>query len=178
MTVPMALIGVWFALDWPNLFRFPLSLLGLPIAKWTWLPQTKPLSQQVLIGIVMLCGYVVTAAIIMTDYYKSLVAEGMEIKEALIKSVEGRFRPILMTTMTTVLGFSPMAFSIGTSSDLWAPMALTGIGGMIMGTILTLFVLPILIYFVEEIRSKGFSAFFNSPRHSGGDPVFVPGLNS
>jgi len=152
VTVPMALIGVWLVLDWPNLFRWPLKLAGLPIDSWSWLPQVKPLSQQVLIGIVMLGGYVVTAAIIMTDYYKSLVLGGMEIKEALVESVVSRFRPILMTTMTTVLGFSPMAFSIGTSSDLWAPMALTGIGGMIMGTVLTLFVLPILIYFVHEIR--------------------------
>ncbi len=152
VTVPMALIGVWIALDWPNFIRWPLMLLGLPVEKWTWLPQAKPLSQQVLIGIVMLGGYVVTAAIIMTDYYKSLLADGMEMKEALVESVVDRFRPILMTTMTTVLGFAPMAFSIGTTSDLWAPMAVTGIGGMIMGTVLTLFVLPILIYFIAEER--------------------------
>ncbi len=160
VTVPMALIGVWIVLDWPNFIRWPLHFTGLPIDKWTWLPQAKPLSQQVLIGIVMLGGYVVTAAIIMTDCYKSLVASGMEIKEALVESVVERFHPIFMTTMTTVLGFAPMAFSIGTSSDLWAPMAVTGIGGMIMGTVLTLFVLPILIFFVHELRfgnqSEGF----------------------
>ena len=157
-----------------HLFRLPLTFLGFPVAKWSWFPQVKPLSQQVLIGIVMLGGYVVTAAIIMTDYYKSLLAGGMQIKEALITSVVGRFRPILMTTMTTVLGFSPMAFSIGTSSDLWAPMALTGIGGMIMGTILTLFVLPILIYYCEEMKSKGRGFLLNFPTNSDGDQALAP----
>lgn len=155
VTVPMALIGVWIVLDWPNLIRLPLTWSGLPVDKWAWLPAAKPLSQQVLIGIVMLSGYVVNAAIIMMDHYKSLMLEGHEIKAALIQAVTDRFRPILMTTLTTVLGFSPMAFSIGTSSDLWAPMALTGIGGMVMGTVLTLFVLPILIYFVNELKSSG-----------------------
>ncbi len=161
VTVPMALIGVWIVLDWPNLIRWPLSFTGLPISKWEWLPVAKPLSQQVLIGIVMLSGYVVNAAIIMMDHYKSLLAEGHHMKEALIQAVTDRFRPILMTTLTTVLGFSPMAFSIGTSSDLWAPMALTGIGGMVMGTVLTLFVLPTLIYFVHEIKTNGL--FFLKP---------------
>lgn len=155
VTVPMALIGVWIVLDWPNFIRWPLSFSGLPISKWEWLPVAKPLSQQVLIGIVMLSGYVVNAAIIMMDHYKSLLAAGHDIKEALIQAVTDRFRPILMTTLTTVLGFSPMAFSIGTSSDLWAPMALTGIGGMVMGTVLTLFVLPTLIYFVHELKTTG-----------------------
>ena len=177
VTVPMALIGVWLVLDWPNLIRWPLTLMGLPVAQWSWVPHAKPLSQQVLIGIVMLGGYVVTAAIIMTDYYKSLVADGMEIKEALVESVVSRFRPILMTTMTTVLGFSPMAFSIGTSSDLWAPMAITGIGGMVMGTVLTLFVLPILIYFVQELKSNGARFLFKPPliSGSGGTRVLAPG---
>ncbi len=177
VTVPMSLIGVWLVLDWPHLIRWPLTLLGLPVSKWAWLPQVKPLSEQVLIGIIMLGGYVVTPAIIMTDYYKSLIAKGSVIKEALVESVVSRFRPILMTTMTTILGFSPMAFSIGTSSDLWAPMAVTGMGGMVMGTVLTLFVLPILIYFVEELKSKGIRHLFKPPLISGpnGAGIFAPG---
>jgi HAE1 family hydrophobic/amphiphilic exporter-1 len=176
VTVPMALIGVWIVLDWPNLIRWPLSWMGLPVANWTWIPSPKPLSQQVLIGIVMLSGYVVSAAIIMMDHYKSLLAEGHEIKEALVQSVTDRFRPILMTTLTTVLGFSPMAFSIGTSSDLWAPMALTGIGGMVMGTVLTLFVLPILIYFVNEIKgAKGLRFFFDHYLRPVGGRIFAAG---
>ena len=155
VTVPMALIGVWIVLDWPNFIRWPLSLMGLPVSKWEWLPVAKPLSQQVLIGIVMLAGYVVNAAIIMMDHYKVLLASGIAVRDALIQSVTDRFRPILMTTTTTVLAFAPLAFSWGTSNDLWAPMALTGIGGMLMGTILTLFVLPILIFFVQELKTGG-----------------------
>jgi len=155
MTVPMALIGVWLILDWPTLIRWPLSLTGLPVAEWEWLPVAKPLSQQVLIGIVMLAGYVVNAAIIMMDHYKVLLTGGASVRDALIQSVTDRFRPILMTTTTTVLAFAPLAFSWGTSNDLWAPMALTGIGGMMMGTVLTLFVLPILVFFVQELKTGG-----------------------
>lgn len=155
ITVPMALIGVYLILDWPNIIRWPLSFTGLPISKWTWLPEAKPLSQQVLIGIVMLAGYVVNAAIIMMDHYKTLLSQGVETRDALIQSVTDRFRPILMTTTTTVLAFSPLAFSLGNSNELWVPMALTGIGGMLMGTVLTLFVLPILIFFVHELKTGG-----------------------
>lgn len=178
VTVPMALIGVWLILDWPTLIRVPLSLMGIPVADWKWIPSAKPLSQQVLIGIVMLAGYVVNPAIIMMDHYKTLLAKGKEVKEALVEAVTDRFRPILMTTSTTVLAFLPLAFSLGTSTDLWAPMALTGIGGMVTGTVLTLFVLPILVCFVHEIKTGGLKLFFKSTRRVSGARILAPGHSS
>jgi HAE1 family hydrophobic/amphiphilic exporter-1 len=74
-TVPMASIGVWLALGWPILFLKPLKFLGLPEAWLTWIPSPKPLSTQVFIGIILLAGYVVNAAIILVDHFTHLDPE-------------------------------------------------------------------------------------------------------
>ncbi|MDA9101134.1 efflux RND transporter permease subunit [Omnitrophica bacterium] len=128
VSVPMAGIGIWTA----------LQITG------------KPLSQNVFIGMILLAGYVVNAAIILVDHYNHLKASGLERQEALIQSGIDRLRPILMTTLSTTLGFLPMALSWGQSSDLWSPLAVTVIGGLISSTVLTLFILPNFILIAYE----------------------------
>jgi len=132
-----------------------LIMLAVPLAAvgiWAGLELThKPLSHQVFIGMIILTGYVVNAAIIMVDRCNLLLASGMPKREAVVRSCLDRFRPIVMTTCSTVLGFMPMAFNWGQASDLWSPLAVTVIGGMTSSTILTLFVLPDFMIICDEI---------------------------
>lgn len=130
-SVPAASIGIWIALK---------------ITK-------SSLSQQVFVGMILLAGYVVNAAIIMVDRMNHLKAEGkLNTKEVLISAGLDRLRPIAMTTASTVLGFMPMALSFGQASDLWAPLAVTMIGGLLSSTVLTLFILPTLLSLVYEFK--------------------------
>jgi len=128
-TVPFASIGVW---------------LGL------WLTR-KPLSQPVFIGMILLCGYVVNAAIILIDRMNALKREGLDTETALIQAGRDRLRPILMTTVSTVVGFLPMALNWGEGSELWSPLAVTVIGGLLTATLLTLFVVPAVVLFFEKV---------------------------
>lgn len=132
MSVPMATIGIWFALF---------------IAK-------KSLSENVFIGMILLAGYVVNAAIILIDHMNQLKEKGLNTHDAVIHAGSDRLRPIMMTTVSTTLGFAPMAVSWGHSSDLWAPLAVTVIGGLLSSTILTLFVLPNFVLIAEEVTEK------------------------
>lgn len=129
MSVPMAAIGIWIAL---------------------WITH-KPLSENVFIGMILLAGYVVNAAIILIDHMNRLKLDGKSTEEALIQAGSDRLRPIMMTTASTTLGFLPMAVSWGESSDLWAPLAVTVIGGLLSSTILTLFVLPNFVIIADEM---------------------------
>jgi HAE1 family hydrophobic/amphiphilic exporter-1 len=97
----------------------------------------------VLIGMVVMAGIVVNNGIVLIDYTKRLRARGLGKVEALIEAGQVRMRPILMTTLTTVLGLVPMAIGAGEGAALRAPLAITLIGGMMSSTILTLVVLPV-----------------------------------
>jgi HAE1 family hydrophobic/amphiphilic exporter-1 len=131
VSVPMCSIGVW---------------AGLVLTK-------KPLSESVFIGLILLSGYVVNAAIIMVDHMNNLLARGVAQEQALIQSGLDRLRPITITTLAAILGFLPLALNLGQSSDLWSPLAVTVIGGLISSHILTLFVLPNFIMITNDFRN-------------------------
>ena len=121
------------------LFSVPLSVIGV----WLALIITKkPLSQPVLLGMIMLAGIVVNNAIILIDHANQLRQEGMTKLRAIITSGQDRLRPILMTTTSTVLGFSPLAFGWSETSDLWAPLAIAVVGGLLSSTLFTIFIVP------------------------------------
>jgi hydrophobic/amphiphilic exporter-1 (mainly G- bacteria), HAE1 family len=90
----------------------------------------------------MLAGIVVNNAIVLIDYINQLRKEGMPKREAIAQAGQVRLRPILMTTLTTVLGLLPMALGFGEGAELRTPMAVTVIGGLLTGTLLTLVVIP------------------------------------
>ena len=96
------------------------------------------------IGFVMLAGIIVNNGIVMVDYINQLREGGMSKKEAIVTSATARLRPILMTTLTTVISMSTLAMGIGGGSAMIQPMAIVMIGGLIYGTILTLIVVPVL----------------------------------
>ncbi len=121
LTVPLALIGV---------------LLTLYLGGWT-------LNILVFIGLIMLAGIVVNNAIVLVDYINRLRRErGIEKMEAIQIACSVRFRPILMTTLTTVLGVLPMALGIGEGAEIRVPLAITLIAGLSSSTLLTLIVIP------------------------------------
>ncbi len=94
------------------------------------------------IGFVMLAGIIVNNGIVLIDYMNQLIEEGMEKKEAILLAGRTRIRPVLMTALTTILALSTMAFSHDMGSEMGKPMAITTIGGLIYGTLLTLIVVP------------------------------------
>jgi len=96
------------------------------------------------LGFVMLAGIIVNNGIVMVDYINQLREGGMSKKEAIVESAKTRLRPILMTTLTTVISMSTLALGIGGGSTMMQPMAIVMIGGLIYGTLLTLIVVPCL----------------------------------
>ena len=95
-----------------------------------------------MIGFVMLAGIIVNNGIVLIDYTNQLCDRGMEKKEALVEAGKTRMRPILMTALTTILGLSTMGAGVGMGADMVQPMAIVTIGGLMYGTLLTLFVIP------------------------------------
>ena len=115
----------------------------------------KNINVSVYVGGITLAGIVVNNSVVLVDYIRLLQRKRMNQWRAIIKGGQSRLRPVLMTSGTTVLALLPMALDRGEGSSVWAPLALTIIGGLLSSTLLTLFVLPILCSFV---RTEGISA--------------------
>lgn len=122
------------------LFSVPLSLAGVVLA----LAVTgTTLQVTALIGVILLAGVVVNNGIVLIDVLKTRRLEGKDLVEAAKEAGRSRLRPILMTTLTTVLGMVPLAVELGDGAEVWAPMARAVIGGMVLSTLLTLLVIPV-----------------------------------
>ena len=128
------------------LFTVPLAIIGVVIALFLggW-----SINILVFIGLIMLAGIVVNNAIVLVDYINNLRRGGMEKMEAVKTAAQARFRPILMTTMTTVLGLIPMALGLGEGSEIRVPLAITVISGLTTSTFLTLIVIPSVYLLVD-----------------------------
>ncbi len=121
------------------MFTIPLALVGVVAGL---LATGTPVSVIVLIGVIMLVGIVVNNAIVLIDTINRLRRVGMDKAEAVIRAGHIRLRPILMTTLTTILGLLPMALSWGEGAELRAPLAITVASGLALSTLLTLVVIP------------------------------------
>jgi HAE1 family hydrophobic/amphiphilic exporter-1 len=106
------------------------------------------------IGIMMLSGIVVNNGIVFIDYINRLRAEGVEKKEAILTAGAARLRPILMTTMTTSLAIIPMAVNRGEGAELFSPIAVTIMGGMLTSTFLTLIILPSIYSLIDSLSMR------------------------
>jgi HAE1 family hydrophobic/amphiphilic exporter-1 len=98
----------------------------------------------VLIGVIMLTGIVVNNAIVLVDRINQLRHKGVDKLTAIIQASRSRFRPIIMTSLTTILGLAPLAFSSGEGAELRAPLAITVMSGLLVATVLTLLLIPVL----------------------------------
>jgi HAE1 family hydrophobic/amphiphilic exporter-1 len=133
------------------LFTIPMALLGV-VGALLWLEM--PLSVVVFLGTIMLAGIVVNNAIVLVDYTGQLKARGMATADALAMAGQVRLRPILMTTLTTMLGLLPMAFGLGDGAEIRAPLAVTVIAGLGLSTLLTLVVIPTLYAGVDSMLGQ------------------------
>ncbi|MBP3416784.1 MAG: efflux RND transporter permease subunit [Spirochaetaceae bacterium] len=134
-------------------FSIPLLLIGV-VGIYKITGQT--LSLYAYVGIVALVGIVVNNGIVLVDFANQLVREKMPVRKACIIAGRNRLRPILMTTLTTVLGMIPMAFFPGEGAESMQPMCLTLVGGLISGSFMTLFVSPILYSALNKRRERRF----------------------
>ncbi len=121
------------------LFTIPLAFTGGFLGLWI---SGSDVSVIAMIGFVMLAGIIVNNGIVLVDYINQLRRGGMEKRQAIQEAGVTRLRPILMTAVTTVLGLVPMIAGNSMGTDMTRPMAIVTIGGLIYGTLLTLFVVP------------------------------------
>lgn len=145
------------------LFTIPLAMVGAVLALWL---SGSPISVVVFIGLILLVGIVVKNAIVLIDKINQLREQGVPKRQAIYEGAESRLRPIIMTTLTTLFGFAPLAFFGGDGAEVRAPMALTVIGGLTVSTLLTLVVIPIVYDLLDRkpdayYRQRGLAA---SPR--------------
>ncbi|HRX90658.1 MAG TPA: efflux RND transporter permease subunit [Steroidobacteraceae bacterium] len=123
------------------LFTVPMGLIG---AIWAlWLTGTT-INAVAMIGMILLAGIVVNNAIVLVDAINQARDSGMEIIDAIVAAGAKRLRPILITSISTILGLAPMVLGLGEGAEIRRPMAITVIGGMLLATILTLFLIPVL----------------------------------
>jgi|JI7StandDraft_1071085.scaffolds.fasta_scaffold04116_6 HAE1 family hydrophobic/amphiphilic exporter-1 len=122
------------------LFTIPLALVGAVAAL---LLTRAPVSVVVFIGLILLVGLVVKNAIILIDKVNQLREDGVAKREALVEGARSRLRPIMMTTLCAVFGFLPLALAFGEGAEVRSPMATTVIGGLLVSTLLTLLVIPV-----------------------------------
>ncbi|MEI6431587.1 MAG: efflux RND transporter permease subunit, partial [bacterium] len=123
------------------LLVMPLSLFGATLALWA---TGTPLNVSSFMGGVMLVGIVVKNGILLLDWTRKAELEGMSTVEAAIRAGEARLRPILMTTLTAILGLVPLALGIGAGAEMQKPLAIAVIGGLTFSTLFTLFFAPLL----------------------------------
>ena len=136
----------------PLLILFAVPLAGAGSVYGLWLTNT-PLNVVVFIGLIMLCGIVVNNAIVLVDRINQLRRQGVDKDTAILEAAKTRLRPIVMTTLTTVLGLLPMAFGFGEGAEIRTPMAITVIYGLLFASLLTLILLPVL-YSLFDVKKN------------------------
>src|SRR5690606_17549771 len=146
------------------LFTIPLALVGAVLALFVTGTSVNVVA---FIGVIMLCGIVVNNAILLVDLINQLKAGGMARTDAIMEAGRARLRPILMTTLTTVLGLLPMAVGFGEGSEIRTPMAITVIGGLLVSTLLTLVVIPVVYSLLDRRRQP---AIGPAPAAAAGPP--------
>lgn len=129
------------------LMTIPLAFIGISLALFL---TGNPLSIIAMVGIILLVGIVVNNAILIVNYILQQKEKGMSTYDAIEVSVQDRFRPILITAVTTILGMLPLTLEIGEGTEGIAPMGLVVIGGLTASTFLTLFVIPIVYSYVDR----------------------------
>ena len=168
------LVYVIMAAQFESLLQPLLIMVSVPLAffgsamglAWTG----TNLSIVVFLGLITLAGIVVNNAIVLVDYANTLRARGIPLGEAIATAGAVRLRPILLTTITTVLGLLPMSLGLGDGAEIRTPMALTVVFGLMSSTLLTLVVIPTLYYITERWRERLMQPAAHEPTVNAGTP--------
>ena len=134
------------------MFSIPFALVGVALGSMVhgWMP----ISMMGMVGIIILLGIVVKNGIVLIDYTILLQERGVAVREASVTAARSRLRPILMTTLTTVLGMLPMAWGTGEGADLWRGLGITVAWGLSISTLITLVIIPVLYCGFTEHRAR------------------------
>jgi CzcA family heavy metal efflux pump len=142
----------------------PLAMFGVELAL---LITKTPLNVSSFMGIILLVGLVVKNGIILLEYTNRLRSQGVSIEDALVQAGSVRLRPIVMTTLCTLLGLLPLAWGLGTGAELQKPLAVAVIGGLSLSTILTLVFVPVIFRALEHL--SGGTKRTSKPREESHD---------
>ncbi|MEX1137129.1 MAG: efflux RND transporter permease subunit [Balneolales bacterium] len=137
------------------MFSIPFAFTGVLLAL---LITNTPLGVIGMLGAVILVGIVVKNGIVLIDYIRLLQSQGMGIIESIVEAGILRLRPVLMTTLTTILAMMPLAIAAGEGAETWQPMAITVIGGLAFSTVITLGLIPVMYAIFNRKRIKAESA--------------------
>lgn len=158
-----------------NLFTIPFMFIGVLLIYFII---GQSISIMTMVGLVMLVGIVVNNGIVLVDYTGLVVSRGLPVKEACLKAGVSRLRPVLMTTLTTILGMIPMSMTTEGSSSLVQPIGLCVVGGLISSTFVTLVLIPVLYAILcrkealtvrENVTANGTQAIANQ---AGGEKMY------
>ena len=134
-----------------NMFTIPLGFIGVVVL--LFLTHTS-INMGAIMGFIILVGIAVNNGIVMVDYINQLIDGGMEKLQAVVEGAATRLRPVLITSVTTIVGMIPMAMTTKQGGEMSAPMAVALIGGMTATTFLTLFFIPVLYTYFGKIKTK------------------------
>jgi len=147
------------------MFSVPLGMIGVI---WALFLTGTTLNVTSFMGIIMMVGIVVSNGVLLVEYMNELRRHGLGVREAVITGGRTRLRPILMTSLTTLVGLIPMALGIGTGSEANAPLARAVVGGLALSTALTLLLIPTLYLMLEERFPRRMEDAEASPALQGG----------
>ena len=133
------------------MFTVPLALAGALLVLWRYQETLNIFSQ---IGIIMLVGLVTKNGILIVEFANQRKAQGLSISEAIVGAAKARFRPILMTSFSTILGILPIALALGAGAESRVSMGIAIIGGLVFSTVLTLYVIPAMYSFFTSKKSR------------------------
>jgi multidrug efflux pump subunit AcrB len=128
----------------------PTGLTGVLVALYV---TGTTLNVQSLMGVLMMVGMVVSNSILIVEFTHRLQDDGMSVLDAVVNSCRIRLRPILMTSLATIIGLVPMALKLGTGSEAYAPLARAIIGGLTVSVALTVFIVPAAYLIVYRRRT-------------------------
>jgi HAE1 family hydrophobic/amphiphilic exporter-1 len=158
LLLSLILVFMVLAAQFESVLQPFIIMLTIPLAGvgtvLTFYLLGKPLNMMAYIGIIMLGGIAVNNAIILVDRINQLRKSGLPKKDAIVMAGSQRIRPILMTSLTTILALLPLTIGIGESASLRSPMALAVIGGLVSSTILTLVVIPCVYWFFDSLAGR------------------------
>jgi HAE1 family hydrophobic/amphiphilic exporter-1 len=130
-----------FTMPFIIMFSIPFAFTGVMLALFI---TGSTLNIVAGLGAVLLIGIVVKNGIILVDFTNLMRDRGMRLYDAIVAAGRSRLRPVLMTALTTILGMVPLAFSTGEGSEIWRPMGITVIGGLVFSTIIIMIIVPVM----------------------------------
>ena len=167
-TLPLAMVLIYLVMvglfrSWLDpfviMFAVPLGFIGVI---WMLLLTHTSVNVESLIGTLMMIGIVVSNSVLLVDFANNRMQEGMPLEEAVVEAGRLRIRPILMTSLATVIGLAPMALGIGEGSETNMPLARAVIGGLTVSTFMTLLFIPVL-HAIARRRTAGLAATNRTP---------------